>query len=163
MEPTLLGDVAAGASRVHFGSSLASHPMLDLRVTTLSDNAMVLRARGTAIDLDTEPILRAALDCCVQYAPESLVVDLSEVRFCDVRGMTALVRGYTRATRRGIVVAIAGAPRLLVRMWETFRPDDHGVHYPSVAAALRAVSQFRGTGHATVPRPPLQTCGDGAP
>lgn len=117
--------------------------MLDMRVTTfVTGEAMIVRARGAA-DLVTEPVLQAALDRVLQEGPDSLVLDLSEVVFCDVRGLTTLLHGYTDATRRGVAFAMAGASPLLVRMWDALHPSDHKLHHATVADALRAVGHVR--------------------
>lgn len=113
----------------------------DVRVTTSwNERALVARVSGVA-DLMTAPRLTAALERVLQQCPGRLVLDLSAVGFCDVRGLTVLLHARTKASRRGVRFATAGASRLLIREWTLLRPFDAHLHHPNVAEAVGALDQ----------------------
>ncbi|MEV0381523.1 STAS domain-containing protein [Nonomuraea sp. NPDC050643] len=65
---------------------------------------------GGEIDLFTSEALRQQLLNTLHYSTSTLILDLSEVSFCDASGLAVLVGLQSRARVQGISVALA-APR----------------------------------------------------
>ncbi|MHA6783299.1 STAS domain-containing protein [Pseudonocardia saturnea] len=58
------------------------------------------------------------------HQPSHLLVDLSGVTFCDVRGMALLVETGATAAGHGIGCAISGAFRQIDRAWTVMWAGD---------------------------------------
>ena len=90
------------------------------------------------IDMLTLPLVRAALFSALDTRPGDLVVDLSEVRFCGVRGFVVLAAMAATTARCGIGYAVAGVgphlDRAATRAWFGQRLCRH----PTTAAAVTA-------------------------
>ncbi|GAA2699303.1 STAS domain-containing protein [Micromonospora olivasterospora] len=67
-----------------------------------------LRLAGE-LDMSSAPELNAALDRLTDEGERHLLVDLSELTFCDSTGIAAFVRGDNRATARGGWLRVTGA------------------------------------------------------
>ena len=70
---------------------------------------VVLRVSGE-VDLATVDLLRAALDALLDQRPHHLIVDLSQLGFCDGQGLDELVTAGCTAARVGIGYAISAPP-----------------------------------------------------
>ena len=78
------------------------------------------------IDMLTLPLVCAALSTALNTRPADLVVDLSEVRFCGVRGFVLLAAMARTTATCGIGYAVAGiGPHL-----------DRAPHRPGPASAF---------------------------
>jgi len=100
------------------------------------DDVVVVRVAGE-VDLFTGPVLQAALADSLARGPCDLLIDLSAMTFCDVRGMAMLVQAGATAAERGVGYAVDGAPRQV------------GAGVADVVDGRRttgAVSQYRGRG-----------------
>jgi anti-sigma B factor antagonist len=53
------------------------------------------------IDLASVDELRGAIDAALEPGPETLVLDLSEIAFCDSTGIHLVVTSHRRATEQG--------------------------------------------------------------
>jgi anti-anti-sigma factor len=69
----------------------------------------IARLRGD-IDVATAPALRERLAALLRLRPGLLVLDLSEVGFCDAAGLAVLIGTQRRATLLGATLRLA-APR----------------------------------------------------
>lgn len=76
-------------------------------------NHAVITAAGE-IDLYTAPRLQSELSRLPQSGYDRVVVDLSEVEFCDSTGMNVLLAAMKRLRERGGTLELA-APRSAVR------------------------------------------------
>lgn len=83
---------------------------------------IVVRVAGE-VDLLTISYLRDALADSVARDPCDVIVDLSAMTFCDVRGMAALVEAGATAAGRGIAYGVAAAPALVNRVWPLLWPE----------------------------------------
>jgi anti-anti-sigma factor len=92
---------------------------VELRSSSVGQIA-VLRVIGELDSCDTE-MVAAVLGDCLGQRPTHLVVDLTELNFCSVRGMALLVETSWAATAAGIGYSLAGccAPltRVMLQIW----------------------------------------------
>jgi anti-anti-sigma factor len=90
------------------------------------------------IDMLTLPLVCAALTTALNTQPADLVVDLSQVRFCGVRGFVLLAAMARTTATRGIGYAVAGMgphlDRAATQAWSGHRLHRH----PNTAAAVTA-------------------------
>jgi anti-anti-sigma factor len=97
------------------------------------------------IDMLTLPLLCAALIAALDIRPADLVVDLSGVRFCGVRGFVLLAAMARTTACCGIGYAVAGLgahlDRAATRAWTGQRLCRH----PDTAAAITAVRGRQGS------------------
>ena len=63
-----------------------------------------------ALDVETSPDLRTAAFAAIQADPGPVIIDASELSFCDSTGLGVFVRVAARLDTRGQRLAIAGAP-----------------------------------------------------
>ena len=99
------------------------------------DDSVVVTVRGQ-LDLDTAPVLSTTLDQVLDRAEPRIVVDLSEVEFCDSTGLGAFVAGHNRAERTGGWVRLAAPTDWMARLLDTVGLTGRIAVYPSVAEAL---------------------------
>jgi anti-sigma B factor antagonist len=98
----------------------------------------LLRMAGD-LDMLTLPLVCAALVTAVETCPADLVVDLSEVRFCGVRGFALLAATARVTATSGIGFAVAGMGAHLDRAATRIWSDSCLVRYPDIAAAVTAI------------------------
>ena len=98
----------------------------------------LLRLAGD-LDMLTLPLVCAALVTAVETRPADLVVDLSEVRFCGVRGVALLAAAARMTANSGIGYAVAGVGAHLERAVHRIWPDSCLVRYPDITAAVTAI------------------------
>ncbi|WP_307845380.1 STAS domain-containing protein [Planomonospora sp. ID67723] len=111
--------------------------------TGLHDEAVTVRAIGE-LDLAGTPVLRAHLEH-VWELPDGivLIVDLSELTFCDSTGLSELVRTRQRARARGIRLVLAGVGANLARTLAITGLRDGFEIHSDLSAALEAVTDRR--------------------
>ena len=98
----------------------------------------MLRVSGE-VDLATIDLLRAALDALLDQRPHHLIVDLSQLSFCDGEGLDELVTAGCTAARVGIGYAISAPSAQADRLWSTVWPAaEVPIRYPNAAAAVLA-------------------------
>lgn len=93
-------------------------------------HGLTARLVGEA-DVASEYAFRLALDSAVvalidlrvdQEEDQSLVIDITDLTFCDVRGLTVLVDTVTAGRRAGATVTVVGANDGLRRLWRILVP-----------------------------------------
>ena len=100
---------------------------------------IVLEVAGE-VDLCSLPVLRAALAEVIGRRSDHVIVDLAEVRFCSVRGLTVLAEAGATAAGAGTAYAIGGASRLANRVWALGWPEaELPIRFPTAGAAVLAV------------------------
>jgi len=118
-----------------------------------TSNVVIVKVAGE-VDLLTAPplhdVLRLALDEC----PGAVVIDVSDLRFCDVRGLAVLEAFWTRARQRGSAFVMAGRCTGLRRLWRIASSLAMPPCYPTVVTALGHVAT---NGHNT--RTPVSPAG----
>lgn len=82
--------------------------MLVVTVTESSGVSTVLRVAGV-LDTHGAERLLSRLDRLLDQGYRSVVLDLTDVEFCDSSGVSALVRGHARATAAAGRLRIAAA------------------------------------------------------
>lgn len=97
--------------------------------------AVVLTLAGE-LDQDTTEPLREALDAALSDGGERLLVDFSDVAFCDSTGLNALLQGRRVAQGSGGTIELAGLRRPVERMFRITGADTVFDVYPDVAQAL---------------------------
>ncbi|WIX75838.1 STAS domain-containing protein [Amycolatopsis carbonis] len=120
---------AAGARRL---------PTLDISTTTAAGTTVVTAAGE--IDTAVSDALRARLVAALEGRPGVLVVDLSEVPFCDSSGLSVLIDVRGRATEAGIPFRIVTQQRGLLRPIELLHLDSVLEIHPSLESATGTVS-----------------------
>lgn len=73
------------------------------------------------------------------FTPVGVVIDLSEVHYCDSTGITVLVTASQRAGKAGSPLALAGLSDNLRRIFGIAGLFDFFSLYPTVDQALRAL------------------------
>ena len=68
----------------------------------------------------TAAVLEIALDRCLRERPATVAVDLSQVRFMDAAGISALLRHRHRAARHGTHLVVTSLNPFLIRL---IRPE----------------------------------------
>ncbi|MFB7946391.1 STAS domain-containing protein [Kitasatospora phosalacinea] len=86
--------------------------------------ALVLALRGEA-DRDTEGVLARALHraLAVRPAPETFVVDCSDLRFCSSSCLNHLLRARSAAAESGTVLCLAAPGPVVARLLEVTGTD----------------------------------------
>ncbi len=106
---------------------------------------IVLRVAGE-VDLCTLPNLQFALDGGLCTRPSQLVVDLTRMTFCSIRGFALLTHIGRIAAEQQTGYAVSGVPPHLDRVWGLGWGRGRPVRYGSIAAAvaaIRAAADFR--------------------
>ncbi|MDJ0385683.1 STAS domain-containing protein [Streptomyces sp. G-G2] len=99
---------------------------------------LALAAADGDIDFDTAPRLRdRALDLLAQ-GHHHLVLDLSDVSFCDSSGLNALIGIMRCAQEQGGTLSLAAAPDRLLRLLQLTGLDTVLPTHPTAADALSA-------------------------
>jgi anti-anti-sigma factor len=97
------------------------------------------------VDLTNHRVLRAALTRALAQATGPVVVDLTDLTFCDVRGVAAVLLAGAAAARRGTGFALCGMTPVLARVYQiafTGPPwtDRPAARYPTTTDALAALT-----------------------
>ncbi|UCM91622.1 STAS domain-containing protein [Streptomyces marincola] len=88
------------------------------------------------IDLHTAPdVRRAALDL-VEQGHQLLILDLSEVQFCDSAGLSTLIVIWHAARDAGGRLSLVGVPETLMGVLSLTGVDTIMAIHPTVQAAL---------------------------
>ncbi|MEV0582711.1 STAS domain-containing protein [Nonomuraea sp. NPDC050310] len=87
---------------------------MELKVSTRSHAGHALVEIAGEIDLYTAPRLQSEFTRLLQDGPQRVVIDMSQVEFCDSTGMNVLLSALKRIKEQGGVLDVA-APRPAVR------------------------------------------------
>ena len=99
------------------------------------DGSVVVSVRGN-LDIDSAAVLTTTLDQVLDRPEPRVVVDLSEVEFCDSTGLSAFVIGNNRAVARGGWVRLASPGEFLGQVLETAGLTPRLSVYATVPEAL---------------------------
>ena len=99
-----------------------------------------LRLAGE-LDLSSAPELNAAIDRLTAEGERHLLLDLSELTFCDSAGIAAFVRGDNRAAADGGWLRVTGATGRVARVLQvtglaevlSHEPETSGPRSPSAS------------------------------
>jgi anti-sigma B factor antagonist len=99
---------------------------------------LVLRVAGE-VDLLTITVLQGALTSGLARGPCHLLVDLAELTFCSVRGLSLLVEAGRTAAVQGTGYSVTAASRQASRAWTVLWPvSELPTQYPTAAAGVAA-------------------------
>ncbi|MDH2424905.1 STAS domain-containing protein [Sphaerisporangium sp. TRM90804] len=92
-------------------------PQLEFTVAAdRRDSVVVVQARGE-LDYTSAPILRGRLaEVWASPGVASLVLDLTEVSFCDSVGLSELISTLRRSEAEGVRLAVAGVQGTVLRV-----------------------------------------------
>jgi len=108
--------------------------------TTVTDHrsdVAVLHLKGE-LDADTASQLHATLAELVERPVPRIVVDLTELKFCDSVGLSAFITSKQIITARGGWLSFAGANPFLLRLLETVGLSRYFAIFPEVDDAIAA-------------------------
>ena len=103
-----------------------------------SGRAVVVRLVGEA-DLSTLRGLTRLLEAIVEDRPVGLVIDASQLTFCDVATVRALMATAEGAARAGAVVGVAGMPPIMERVVDLGWSGPRLHRWASVEVALASL------------------------
>ncbi|HEY7489461.1 MAG TPA: STAS domain-containing protein [Streptosporangiaceae bacterium] len=107
---------------------------LNVQVAQLSGYAVVT-ATGS-IDATTRALLDEYLDQALELTRLAVIVDLSEVTFCDSTGLNSFVQAHRKATTRGVIVVAAGLRNLTEYVFAVTRLEEAFYSQPDLDAAV---------------------------
>jgi hypothetical protein len=106
---------------------------------------LVLQVAGE-VDLLTIAILQGALTSALARGPCHLLVDLAELTFCCVRGLSLLVEAGRTAAGHGTGYSVTAASRQANRAWTVLWPaGELPTRYPTAAAGVAAAMARAGS------------------
>ncbi len=107
---------------------------------TVSDHrsdVAVLRLSGE-LDADTAAYLHATLADLLERPVPRIVVDVSDLKFCDSVGLSAFITSKQVISARGGWLSFAGANSFLVSLMETVGLSRYFAIFPEVEDAIAA-------------------------
>src|SRR5262245_42059440 len=102
---------------------------------TARGECVVLKLSGE-LDLDTAPILYSRLEEIVGHGRWRIVVDASELGFCDSTGLSALLAAHQACESAGGYLRLAAPDDLLVRLLSVVGLQGTIAVYPTVGSAM---------------------------
>jgi anti-sigma B factor antagonist len=106
-------------------------------VTDHRSDVAVLHLRGE-LDSDTAGQLHAALADLLERPVPRIVVDLTDLKFCDSVGLSAFITSKQVIAARGGWLSFAGANPFLSRLMETVGLSRYFAIFPEVDDAIAA-------------------------
>ncbi|GAA4556474.1 STAS domain-containing protein [Planotetraspora kaengkrachanensis] len=95
----------------------------------------IVRAHGE-IDIATSPALRMRLRNAMRRSENVLILDLSDVSFCDASGLAVLVGIQRRARQCGITLRLAAPSRRMTRLLQITDLDQSFTIHPTLSSAI---------------------------
>jgi anti-anti-sigma factor len=111
----------------------------------------IARLRGE-LDVGTAPALRERLAALLRRRMRLLVLDLSEIRFCDAAGLAVLIGVQRRARLFGITLRLAAPGSQVANVLSLTGLDRSLSIHPTLAGALAQPL----TRHAAMVTPPIR-------
>jgi anti-sigma B factor antagonist len=112
---------------------------LHLNVERIHQALAVMKLSGVA-DFHTAPILRTGGVELIDQGHRHLVIDLSQVTFCDSAGLNALINIWNTASRAGGSMTLSAVPDKLQRILALTGLDTALTTYSTTEEALAAGS-----------------------
>ncbi|WP_213010817.1 STAS domain-containing protein [Paractinoplanes toevensis] len=106
-------------------------------VTDHRCDVAVLHLKGE-LDAETSAKLRSTLADLLERPVPRIVVDLTDLKFCDSVGLSAFITSKQVITARGGWLSFAGANPFLVRLLETVGLSRYFAIFPEVDDAIAA-------------------------
>jgi anti-sigma B factor antagonist len=111
-----------------------------LSITTNDLDGHPLLAVAGDLDMSTAPSLTSAAMALIADGGRDLIIDLSEVAFCDSSGLASFVQIASRLEPGGGRLAIAGPQAIVRRILEVSGLDEAFVVVPTVRDAIAELS-----------------------
>jgi anti-sigma B factor antagonist len=111
--------------------------LMQATVTDHRCDVAVLHLRGE-LDAETAEKLRSTLADLLERPVPKIVVDLTDLKFCDSVGLSAFITSKQVITDRGGWLSFAGANRFLIRLLETVGLTRYFAIFPEVEDAIAA-------------------------
>jgi anti-sigma B factor antagonist len=111
--------------------------LMQATITDHRSGIAVLHLRGE-LDADTASTLHAMLADLLERPVPRIVVDVSQLKFCDSIGLSAFITSKEVLTARGGWLSFAGANPFLSRLLETVGLSRYFAIFPAVDDALAA-------------------------
>lgn len=106
-------------------------------VTDIRSDVVVLRLSGE-LDANTATRLHELLAELLERQVPRIVVDLSDLKFCDSVGLSAFITAKQVIVARGGWLSFAGANKFLVNLLETVGLSRYFAIFPDVDDAIAA-------------------------
>jgi anti-sigma B factor antagonist len=106
-------------------------------VTDIRPDVAVLRLSGE-LDADTATRLHELLAKLLERPVPRIVVDLSDLKFCDSVGLSAFITAKQVIVARGGWLSFAGPNRFLISLLETVGLSRYFAIFPEVEDAIAA-------------------------
>jgi anti-sigma B factor antagonist len=97
-------------------------PKFDVDELEVDEHTAILSASGE-IHVSTAPELSERLNAAIAAGRTRLVLDFSEVEFIDSTGLSVLLNGLRRLTRRGGALSLVCTNPTVLRLFEITRLD----------------------------------------
>ena len=111
--------------------------VMQATVTDTRSDVAVLRLSGE-LDADTAAQLHQLLAELLERPVPRIIVDLSDLKFCDSVGLSAFITAKQVIAARGGWLSFAGANRFLVSLLETVGLSRYFAIFPEVDDAIAA-------------------------
>ncbi|MGH2569001.1 MAG: STAS domain-containing protein [Bacteroidota bacterium] len=100
-------------------------------------SAIVLKIRERKLDASVSPELKGEFLVLCNPQTKNLVVDLSDVEFCDSSGLSALLIAERKMRENGGIVKLVGLQKKVLTLIRISRLDRAFSIHDSLAKALR--------------------------
>jgi anti-sigma B factor antagonist len=117
-----------------------AEPRFDLSEEDVDDRTHLITVAGE-IHVSTAPEFSRLLSAAIGRGKTQVVLDLSDVEFIDSTGLSVLLNGLRRVTRRGGRMAIVCSNPTVLRLFVITRLDSTFTIVETLRAALQAVSE----------------------
>lgn len=109
--------------------------MNELAVTTRTSGAWHIIALAGELDFHTAPQVCAAVEAQELNPNRGLVIDLSELTFCDSSGITAILAAQRLTATAGAPMALAAVPGRVTRTFKLAGLDQVFTIHPTTGDA----------------------------
>jgi anti-anti-sigma factor len=109
-------------------------------VTDYRSDVAVLQLSGE-LDADTASILHSTLAGLLERPVPRIVVDLSDLKFCDSVGLSAFITSKQVITARGGWLSFAGANPFLSQLMHTVGLSRYFAIFPDIDEAIAAAQK----------------------
>ena len=117
-----------------------AEPRFDLSEEDVDERTHLIAVTGE-IHVSTAPEFSRLLSAAIGRGKTQVVLDLSDVEFIDSTGLSVLLNGLRRVTRRGGRMAIVCSNPTVMRLFVITRLDSTFTIVGSRSAALAAVAE----------------------
>jgi anti-sigma B factor antagonist len=105
------------------GARRARKAPASLRATINPDTTVTRVRLAGELDMATECELDPIVEQVLESAPEVVLLDVSDLEFCDARGLAGLVKAHERLEAADRHLALTGASPALCRLLEVTSLD----------------------------------------